>query len=176
MAVQLQAGRQAAPVQPAEQEQALAHTRVHAALMQLQRLHLQQLKLGNVIQHVVTAASSTPDLCLLRDVYKPGDRAMAQIIADAPTLPGVPTFLAALMRSSGEAATLGLSILRDIITTRPRDRNAALDVVRCPLCCHSAEAEPAYEQCPNGSQVPAEEPSRPWPHVQWGAEHHLPCM
>ena len=58
---------------------------------------------------------------------------MAQIIADAPALPGVPTFLAALMRSSGEAATLGLSILRDIITTRPQDRSAALDVVRCLL-------------------------------------------
>ena len=58
---------------------------------------------------------------------------MAQIISEAPALPGVPAFLAALMRSSGDAATLALSILRDIIMTRPSDRDAALHVVRLGL-------------------------------------------
>ena len=67
---------------------------------------------------------------------------MAQIIADAPALPGVPAFLAALVRTAGEAATLGLSILRDIITTRPQDRSAALDVVRCPAIALCGCAQP----------------------------------
>ena len=55
---------------------------------------------------------------------------MAQIIAEAPALPGVPAFMAALMRSTADAASLALSILKDVILTRPRDRDAALQVVR----------------------------------------------
>lgn len=54
---------------------------------------------------------------------------MMPIIAEAPALPGVPAFLAALMQDSGESATLALSILRDIVQSRPQDRAPALTVV-----------------------------------------------
>ena len=52
------------------------------------------------------------------------------IIAEAPALPGVPAFLGSLMRDSAESATLALSVLRDVVQSRPQDRSSALNVVR----------------------------------------------
>ena len=70
-----------------------------------------------------------------RDQLSPSDRTIAHIILEAPALPGVPQFLAELMDDGGEASTLALSTLREIMISRPLDRAAALQAVCGAVVC-----------------------------------------
>ncbi|KAK9793182.1 hypothetical protein WJX73_008046 [Symbiochloris irregularis] len=65
----------------------------------------------------------------LRDQLQPSDRTIAHMILEAPALPGVPQFLGDLMEDGGEASTLALSTLRELMMSRPLDREASLEVV-----------------------------------------------
>ena len=83
-------------------------------------------------------ASSLPDTFNLetlhcRDQLQPSDRTIAHIILEAPALPGVPQFLGDLMEDGGEASTLALSTLRELMMSRPLDREASLEVVSQPV-------------------------------------------